>query len=50
MKPNLAKLFTQTPIKVLDGKKKIHCASPEKNVVEFDVQQGKKYLIVPLNK
>jgi alpha-L-fucosidase 2 len=43
------RLRTKTPVGVLEGNKEVHCNSPEKNLIEFDVQQGKKYLIVPNN-
>jgi alpha-L-fucosidase 2 len=41
------RLRTKTPVKVLEGNKEIQCAFSEKDLIEFDVQQGKKYLIVP---
>jgi hypothetical protein len=42
MNPSLTKLFIQTLVNVLNEKKKIHCASPEKNLIEFGIQQWKK--------
>jgi alpha-L-fucosidase 2 len=40
------RLRTKTPVKVMEGNKEVHCTSHEKDLIEFDVQQGKKYLIV----
>jgi hypothetical protein len=31
----------------MEGNKEIQCVSPEKDLIEFEAQQGKKYLIVP---
>ena len=43
------RLRTKIPVRVLEGNKEIICTSSEKNLIEFDVQQGKKYWIVPVN-
>jgi alpha-L-fucosidase 2 len=43
------RLRTKIPVKVLDENKEVRCTSPEKNLIEFDVQQGKEYLIAPVN-
>jgi alpha-L-fucosidase 2 len=43
----ICRLRTKTPVRVLEGNKEIRYVSPEKDLIEFEVQQGKKYLIVP---
>ncbi|MDR1883043.1 MAG: hypothetical protein LBR26_09745, partial [Prevotella sp.] len=43
------RLRTKASVKVLAGSKEIKCTSPEENLIEFDAEQGEKYLILPIN-
>jgi alpha-L-fucosidase 2 len=42
------RLRTKASVKVLVGSKEIKCTSSEENLIEFDVKQGERYLILPI--
>jgi alpha-L-fucosidase 2 len=42
------RLRTKASVKVLAGSKEIKSTSPGENLIEFDVKQGERYLILPI--